>query len=266
MRRESSRPARWRATTVALSGAGFGYSVSGFDASRSVDGSDRGQRSHSEVDTGDHGRLSHDARCGRCAQGVVDRHEQAAPPLRQRHVQDAGPDHRRGGVARGGCSPWIAAPPIIGSTMVRRSGLGIAPLVKRTRPGSRRPDLNRGNPPGGPAGGRCLLSLQCSAPARGRPSRRVGLLVWRAHHGATSCLARFHALRNDAISQPTDSCAGSTVFASRSAMTRARPQLSALRRAPKCDRTNRARSASAGHSTSNFAAVTIHPDGSAWPG
>jgi hypothetical protein len=37
--------------------------------------------------------------------------------------------------------------------------------------------------------------------------------------------------------------------------------LNANRRAPKCDCTNAPRSGSAGNSTSNFAAVTIQPDG-----
>ncbi|COU74074.1 Uncharacterised protein [Mycobacterium tuberculosis] len=91
-------------------------------------------------------------------------------------------------------------------------------------------------------------------------------MEFSAHHGATSSLARFHAHRSDFKSQSTDSCAGSAALASRSAFTWARPQLKALRRAPKCERTKPARCGSAGHSTSNFAAVTIQPDGSWAPG
>ena len=55
-------------------------------------------------------------------------------------------------------------------------------------------------------------------------------------------------------------------FASRSAFTCPKPQLNANRRAPKWDRTNAVRCGSVGHSTSNFAAVTVHPLGSGSPG
>jgi hypothetical protein len=158
--------------------------------------------------------------------------------------------------------------PITGTVMVRRSASRrIAPVLNRTRPGSRRADVNRGKPTRRPARVPVLLACQLSnARARSASPLEYASLEFSAHHGATSSLARFHAQRSDAKSQPTDTCCGSARRAARSVFTCAKPQLNALRRAPKCERTSRARSGSVGHSTSNFAAVTTQPVGTGSPG
>ena len=126
--------------------------------------------------------------------------------------------------------------------------------MKRTRPGSRRADLNPGKPTRRPSRVPVLLAFQLSS-ARARSARPDEKASFKlsAHHGATPPLARFHAMRNDPRSHPTDPWDGSAPRASRSAFTCARPQLNALRRAPKCERIKRPRSGSVGHSTSNFA-------------
>ena len=88
-----------------------------------------------------------------------------------------------------------------------------------------------------------LLAFQLSIAREIGQARRVGLFSkLSADHGATPPLARFHALRDDPRSHPSDPWDGSAPPASRSAFTCARPQLKALRRAPKCERINRLRS------------------------
>ena len=62
-------------------------------------------------------------------------------------------------------------PPITGSTMVRRSALTrMAPVVNRTRPGSRRADVNRGKPTRRPRRVLFLLAFQLSN-ARARSAK-----------------------------------------------------------------------------------------------
>ena len=134
------------------------------------------------------------------------------------------------------------SPPMTGMVMVRRSGSSrMAPVVNRTRSWSRRADLKRGKPhssalspvpscwptswsarsPGRP--GRWSRPLSSSAPTTAPP---------RPWPGSTPCATR-------PGSTATDSCSGLVRRASRSDFTSARPQLNALRRAPKCERTSR---------------------------
>jgi hypothetical protein len=158
-------------------------------------------------------------------------------------------------------------PPMRGTMIVRRSGSSrIASVVNRTarvtpcgfEPGETHPAAFMG------AG---LAGVPVVHRPRDRPSPTSRpLFELSADHGATPPLARFHALRDDPRSHPSDPWDGSAPPASRSAFTFARPQLKALRRAPKCERINRLRSDQRGHSTSDFAPDTSHPDGTRSPG
>jgi len=134
-------------------------------------------------------------------------------------------------------------PPMRGTMIVRRSGSSrIASVVNRTarvtpcgfEPGETHPAAFMG------AG---LAGVPVVHRPRDRPSPTSRpLFELSADHGATPPLARFHALRDDPRSHPSDPWDGSAPPASRSAFTCARPQLKALRRAPKCERINRLRS------------------------
>ena len=124
--------------------------------------------------------------------------------------------------------------------MVRRSASRrMAPVLNRTRPGSRRADLNRGKPTRRPRRVPSLPAFQFPARAPGQPARTS-----RPPSSCPPTMAPPHPWPGStptATSQiPTHRLVApdQRLRASRSFFTWAKPQLNALRRAPKCDRTS----------------------------
>ena len=221
MRRDSSRPARRRADRVALSGAGLSIR-SVFRRRWRCRWWPRWPRSAPP----DPPRRSPPA-VPRCAgrQGCAGHSRSTrttVPTVATTSCSGCGRARRPRAAAPDACSLWTVGrrcgkhdrAPI---RVEHPHGSGAEPdparvATRRGEPGEAHPPAAAGTRPAGvPVAQRARQISQ---------TRREASLEFSAHHGATSCLTRFHAHRSQrAGPQPTGSCPASSLLASMSAFT-----------------------------------------------